>query len=137
TGRSEASAWTSAHAKHTLIPLSEPTLWDATLAAVPHAFAHRWGHNNAFALSSGLPTFLYVYQSGGATVVCPLAERKAGSDHRDILTPYGFAGPSASGAVPGFAAEWRRFAVERGWVAAYLQGNPLLDNPLFADEPGQ
>jgi hypothetical protein len=121
-------------ARHELVPLANNVRWNAALEGVRHAFGHRWEHCHAFALSSGLPTYLYHFQCGEMRVICPLSERMF-DDECDVLTPYGFAGFAGTGPIPGFAALWRGFAATQGWVCAYLQDNPLLYNPLLSEEP--
>jgi hypothetical protein len=121
--------------RHELIPLSDPERWHAALAGVDHGFAHTHGHVQAFALSSDLPTHLYHCRADGKDAVCVIAERHYRGEP-DIFTPYGFGGFAASGAIPGFALMWREFALSRGWVCGYLQGNPLFLDPLLGEEGG-
>jgi hypothetical protein len=113
--------------RHELIPLEDGERWTAALADVPHGHAHTHGFCRAVQLTSGARTHLYRYESRGARVVCPLAERGAGGE-TDVTTPYGFGGFATSGDPVGFAAAWREFAVEQGWVCGYV-----ALNPAFAD----
>jgi hypothetical protein len=121
--------------RHELIPLDDGERWTAALADVPHGHAHTHGFCRAVQLTSGAPTYLYRYESEAGRVVCALAER----DHAgeiDVATPYGFGGFAMNGACPGFAAAWREFARERGWVCGYIALNPVLVDAasLAADE---
>ena len=111
--------------QHELIPLTEPGRWADALSEVPHGHAHTWGFCRAIQLTSGLPTYLYRYERGGARVVCPLAEREV-SGQIDIVTPYGFGGFAPSGDCKPFPRDWADFAGSRGWVCGYLALHPLL-----------
>jgi hypothetical protein len=115
--------------RHELIPLTDRDRWNAALQAVPHAIGHTWAYCHAFWLSSRLPTWLYHGRVGRAHVVCPLSERSFRGEW-DVFTPYGFAGMTSTETIPSFEQEWRRFVDSRLWVCAYLQGNPLLHDPL-------
>ena len=120
--------------RHELIPLDERERWIAALADVPHGPAHTWGFCRAVQLTSGARTYLYRYESGAGQVVCALAER-AHAGEIDVVTPYGFGGFATSGEWAGFAAAWREFALERGWVCGYIALNPLFaDAGPFASE---
>ncbi len=113
--------------RHELIPLGDGERWTAALADVPHGHAHTHGFCRAVQLTSAARTHLYRYESGRARVVCALAERGAGGE-TDVTTPYGFGGFATSGDPSGFAAAWREFALEQGWVCGYV-----ALNPAFAD----
>jgi hypothetical protein len=112
--------------RHELIPLEQGERWDAALAGVRHGPAHTHGFCRSVQLTSGAPTYLYLWEDGASRVVCALAERGAAAEV-DVTTPYGFGGFAMSGDCAGFAAEWRAFARER-WVCGYI-----ALNPLFAD----
>ena len=111
-----------------LIPLDDRDGWTAALRDIPHAFGHGWASCRAFALSSGLPTYLYSYVSDRARVAVPLAERR----HRgtvDVVTPYGASGFAAAGQDPRFTAAWHDFAAGCGWVCGYILQHPLIEPP--------
>jgi hypothetical protein len=112
---------------HELIPLDERERWIAALADVPHGPAHTWGFCRAVQLTSDARTYLYRYEGRAGRVVCALAERELAGEI-DVATPYGFGGFATSGDCAGFAAAWREFALERGWVCGYI-----ALNPVFAD----
>ena len=108
-----------------LIPLSEPARWQAALHDVPHAFGHTWENCQAMHLTTGYPTFLYVWQSGEAKVICPLAERTY-QGCTDVVTPYGFSGFVGTDPFLDCLADWHRFAVQAGYVCGYIGLNPVL-----------
>jgi hypothetical protein len=115
---------------HQLIPLGEPGRWAHALSALPHGHAHTWGFCRAVQLTSGLRTYLYVYEDSGARAVCPLAEREFGGTI-DVVSPYGFGGFAASGDFP---SDWGEFARSRDWVCGYVALNPLFcEADGFAD----
>jgi hypothetical protein len=115
-----------------LIPLTERAEWEAALEEVPHVFGHTWGSCHALGLDGGGEPELFVADGDGARVVCPLIERPI-DGRLDVATPYGFSGLTGTRPWPGFAAEWRRFAGERGYVAGYLAVNPLFGDETYAD----
>lgn len=116
---------------HRLIPLADPEEWSAALESIPHPPAHTHGHVSAFAASSPDPTFLYVCADDDQVpiVACPLSIR-GDVGAADVYTPYGFGGFAARRPHPAFADDWRMFAVEQGWVAAYVMQHPLLTADL-------
>lgn len=101
------------------------------MATIPHVFGHTWGSCRALALA-GQEAVLFVAEDGGGRVACPLVERPI-EDRLDVATPYGFSGLTGTGAWPGFAERWERFANERGYVAGYLAINALFGDDTFAD----
>lgn len=117
---------TAGAAGERIVPLDDPAGWRDELRGVPHAFAHTWDSCLAMHESSGLETFLYRYAEEGRRIVCPFAERRYGGG-RDLVTPYGFSGFAGRGEVSSSCDRWRRFATENGYVAAFIQLNPLLD----------
>jgi hypothetical protein len=121
--------------KSELIPLSEQTTWRQALAGLPHALAHTWEYNRALSLTPAYDKiFLWRGEKDGATVACPLLERRW-QGAREVVTPYGFSGFAARGAGSGFLAAWRQQAQAQGWVCGYLGLHPLLDTRGYpADE---
>src|SRR6188472_2148424 len=99
-----------------LIPLSEPGEWEAALEKIPHVFGHTWGSCHALGLGGGGEPALFVAEREGVRVACPLVERPI-EGRLDVATPYGFSGLTGTGPWPGFVAEWKAFAAERGYVA--------------------
>jgi hypothetical protein len=121
--------------RHGLIALAERDRWLEALRDVPHGPAHTWGICRAAALTSGLATFLFVFEDGDGRAVCPVSERDFGG-RTDVVTPYGFGG--FAGTVPRerLAEGWAAFARSRGWVCGYLGLNPVFhDGGGFA--PGE
>lgn len=110
-----------------LIPLSDPGRWRAVLQSIPHAFGHTWENCYAMHLTTGFPTYLYVWQNGEATVVCPLAERSY-QETMDVVTPYGFSGFVGSAAPQDYMPDWHHFAIQAGYVCGYIALNPVLAN---------
>ncbi|WP_141653081.1 hypothetical protein [Phenylobacterium immobile] len=107
-----------------LIPLSDDAGWHAALHGLRYGFGHTLGACRALALSSGSPTFLYVFESNDAKLICPLSERSfAGA--RDICTPFGFSGFAGRGELSGFPQHWRDYARRAGWVCGYIGQHPL------------
>ncbi|HKO38094.1 MAG TPA: hypothetical protein VJU14_06975 [Solirubrobacterales bacterium] len=115
-----------------LIPLLEPSEWEGALEGIPHVFGHTWGSCRALGLDGGGEPALYVAEGEGEKVACPLVERPI-EGRRDVATPYGFSGLTGTGPWPGFTAEWRRFAGERGYVAGYLAVNALFGDDTYAN----
>ena len=125
---------TAVFPRQRLISLESAQEWRATLAPLPHTFAHTWDHCYAMQLSSGLPTHLYSVETGTASYVCPIAERIF-DGAVDVVTPYGFSGFTGDGGdgggdeLPGL---WRAFARERGYVAGFLMQSPVLGPSPYA-----
>jgi hypothetical protein len=115
-----------------LISLSEPDVWRRALVGVPHAFGHSWESCHAMSLTTGDPTFLYVFEEAGVRVVCPFSER-LWEGRTDIYTPYGFSGFSGTGPCPALPAQWQDFTRRRGYVCGYIGINPLLFDPSYAE----
>jgi hypothetical protein len=115
-------------ASHRLIGLRQRADWEAALRNIPHAFAHTWSSCHAMALTTRLPTFLYVWEHGESRVVCAVSERGDGDDV-DVVTPYGFGGFTGSAAGTRFLDDWIDLAEERGYVCGYIGLNPLLAVP--------
>jgi hypothetical protein len=76
-------------------------------------------------LTSQAPTYLYVWESGTARAVCPIAERER-DGHVDVYTPYGFSGFTGIGMWQPALERWKAFAAARGYVTGYLVINPTL-----------
>lgn len=115
------------------IPLEDRDAWESALRGVPHAHAHTWPNCHAIALSSGWDTYLWSARLGDERFVCAVAERRF-RGQLDVVTPYGFTGFVGSAPCEELHDLWRRFAVERGYVCAYLVLNPVLsDRSYFAE----
>jgi hypothetical protein len=115
-----------------LIPLSQPEKWKAALEGIEHAFGHTWESCYAMHLTTKQSTFLYLFESEGAKVVCPISEREF-KGFTDIVTPYGFSGFAGNKEVPGFEKYWKRFVKEKGYVCGYIGLNPILKHGGYVD----
>jgi hypothetical protein len=111
-----------------LIPLAERTEWELALQSVPHAFAHTWASCRAMNMTTGWPTYLYVWEDGTDRVVCAVSERGQGSDV-DVVTPYGFGGFAGTATNTDFLDDWAKHARTRRYVCGYIGLNPLLAPP--------
>ena len=116
--------------KQELIPLSEPVKWKAALRDIPHAFGHTQESCYAMQLTTGYPTYLYVFQKDDVKIVCPLAERSY-HGYTDVVTPYGFSGLTGNNNFPGFPRYWQNFLSEAGYVCGYIGLNPLLEKETY------
>lgn len=111
---------------HELLPLAERRGWETAIGGTPHSFFHTWSYSAAVALTTRLPTSLYVASWAGGRAVCPLLERVF-AGHVDVATPPGFPGPVGSRSLPAnFRSEWLRFGQSKGWVCGYIGLNPTL-----------
>jgi hypothetical protein len=117
-----------------LVPLDARAEWERELEGVPHAFAHTWGSCRAMQLTTGWPTFLYVWRDGASRAVCAVAERGE-PGQVDVVTPYGFGGFAGVDVRPGLLDDWHGFARDRGYVAGYLGLNPVLAPAVFRQSP--
>jgi hypothetical protein len=95
------------------------------LQGIPHGFGHTWDSCHAFALTTQLPTYLYLAECPEGRIVCPLIERRFHGE-ADVATPFGFSGFTGQGRCEGFEEQWRGFASRAGWVCAYVGQNPML-----------
>lgn len=116
-----------------LIPLEAQTEWIEALKGIKHAFAHTWDNCYAMHLTTRYRTYLYCFEEDHTRIVCPIAERPI-EDCIDIVTPYGFSGFSGNFERPNFMAVWEKFAMENGYVCAYISLNPLFENKTYSDE---
>lgn len=117
-----------------LIPLTARDDWERALHGLPHAFAHTWASCSAMSLTTGWPTYLYVWQRGGSRAVCAISERGS-PGVVDVVTPYGFGGFVATSPGSDVLAHWGAFARARGYVSGYLGLNPLFMPPDLRGSP--
>jgi hypothetical protein len=111
-----------------LLGLDDRQAWDQALQGVPHAFGHTWENCMALHLATGSEVQLYVYSKGASRALCPLVKRRSHS-LVDVITPFGFAGFVGQGELSSLPSVWRAFAQNQGWVAGFIQVNPLLPSP--------
>jgi hypothetical protein len=109
-----------------MIALEDRERWDRALSGIRHGFGHSWESCHAFSLTARLPAYLYCFEEGDIRIVCPLMVRSR-DGHPDVMTPFGFSGFAGTGEFTGFREEWHGFAREKGWIAAYIGQNPMLD----------
>ena len=93
-----------------------------------------WDYAWALA-ASGVDPRLAVVRAGGARMLMLFFEREW-MGTKDIATVLGLSGASISPASAAPLLRWRRFAVEKGWVAGYIQLSPdvLLEEEGAPDE---
>jgi hypothetical protein len=115
-----------------VIGLDDPGRWKEVLATLPHGWAHTWENCHAQNLSTSHRTFLYLVQTHGASVACPIAERPI-DEHVDIVTPSGFSGFVGTGRWAGFPDRFRDFARSGGYVCGYIALNPLYGDTTFVE----
>jgi hypothetical protein len=128
---SPRTAGRAARAGASWIPIDAEAEWTSALDGVPHSIVHTWGYCRAIWLTSRRPTHLYVDETDGVRVVCPLAEREfAGA--RDVVTPYGFGGFVGTADAAGFPARWRASATRMGYVCGYVGLHPTLSRDAYA-----
>lgn len=113
-----------------LVPVADGDAWKAALRGIRYGYWHSWEACRAAALTSGLPTWLYVAEdeSIGLRAVCPFSERHW-QGHADIFTPSGFSGFAATGDVRALRGHWQRFAAAQGYVCGYFALHPCLALP--------
>ena len=106
-----------------------PAGWDAALRAAGLAdvyYAH--GYVAAAALLAGAePVLLRLAGDGGAVLLAAIVR----SDPVDVVTPYGYGGPAATGPAPpvaGFGAAFQAWAERRGALSSFVVFHPLLAN---------
>jgi hypothetical protein len=116
-----------AEAPYQLVSLNDADRWKAALQDIPHAFGHTWENCYAMHLSSGLPTYLFVFEYGATKIVCPIAERVY-NGHVDIVTPYGFSGFAGTQVSVEFKKHWESFVKEQNYVSGYIGLNPIFEN---------
>jgi hypothetical protein len=109
------------------IQLDDRTAWDAALEGIPHCYAHTWEGCAALSGEAQAETYLWSAAHAGERFACVVRERSFGG-RIDAVTPYGFPGFVGSAPGEGLAQLWRRFAVNRGYVCAYLVLNPVLSD---------
>lgn len=109
---------------HNLIPL-DSNEWNVALKDIRHSFAHTRESCYAMGLTTGYKTFLYVFESDGIRIICPIAEREF-KGYTDIVTPYGFSGFTGNGVHPEFTEYWKEFTEKKDYVCGYLSLNPLF-----------
>lgn len=120
--------------KQKLIPLQNEQEWYSAIAEMPHAPAHLPSYQKALAISSGMPTYLYVAQADNFRAVCPIAIRQY-KNSNDIITPYGCGGFISQGSFTNFFQEWNNFSSQMGWICGHISLHPAFNSKdLFPSE---
>ncbi len=116
-----------------LISLANAEDWETAVSRVSHGPAHTHWYNSALAASVEDKIVLFEYAAGENWAICPIVLRRYG-ESVDIATPYGFGGFATHGSCKGLPDEFRRLAIEQGWVCGYLALHPLFPHPFVATE---
>jgi Acetyltransferase (GNAT) domain len=98
--------------------------WDELLAELGCADAYllRAYVEASCVLDPGEPVLLHADDTVMACIVRPIA----GSDLRDVTTPYGYGGPVGGGAD--FSEAYEAWCTERGIVSTFVRFHPLFEN---------
>jgi serine/alanine adding enzyme len=110
--------------------------WDGLLEELGCADAYllRGYVESACILDPGRPVLLHLREGGD--VVFPAIVRELPSGRgRDVITPYGYGGPVATGADPPAARFWRLYqewCEENGVVTSFVRFHPLFANQRLA-----
>jgi hypothetical protein len=110
--------------------------WDALLARLGCADVYYLSAYLASArvLEAGEPAFLHLEGDGGDVVFACLV-REAPGGVRDVITPYGYGGPVATGPEPPVERFWQlyeRWCRGRGILTSFIRFHPLFANHRYA-----
>ncbi len=110
--------------------------WDALLVRLGCADVYYLSEylESARLLEEGTPAFLHLEGDGGDVVFACLVREAAGGV-RDVITPYGYGGPVATGPEPPVARFWElyeRWCASRGILTSFIRFHPLFANHRFA-----
>jgi hypothetical protein len=110
--------------------------WDDLLARLGCADVYylRGYVESARLLEPGEPAYLHLEGDGG-DVVFPVLIREAPGEIRDVVTPYGYGGPVATGPEPPVERFWQlyqRWCEGRGILTTFIRFHPLFANHLYA-----
>ena len=114
----------------------EPSGWDDLLARLGCADVYylRDYLEGASLLEAGTPTYLHLEGEGG-DVVFPFLLREAPGGLRDVVTPYGYGGPVATGPAPPLERFWelyQRWCEENGALTTVIRFHSLFGNQRYA-----
>lgn len=109
--------------------------WQAALQTMRHDSYHLPGYVRADAVLSGGSACAFLYEHREERLLLPLVVRRIpGSAREDAISPYGYPGPVASTADPGFWEEavdaFLATARDAGLVSCFVRLHPLLPAPL-------
>ncbi len=120
----------------------EPDRWDDLLAEVgcTDVYFQRAYIESALVLEPGTAAYLHVGGDRGDVVlpciVRRLPEQLEGAEGRlDVITPYGYGGPVATGDDPPVGLFWELYGswcAERRVVASFMRFHPLLENHRYS-----
>jgi hypothetical protein len=113
--------------------LEDRAAWERA-AATEDLPSHTWNFAHGLAAMGVVPR-LAVIETEGARLVVPHFERTWG-EHRDVASLLGLSGVSLRGADAAPLRLWQAHARAQGWVAGYLQLDPLSTWPLGLVEAG-
>ena len=132
---------TASHASGTIVEV-EPNRWDDLLANIgcPDGYFLRAYVESALVLEPGAAAYLHVGGDRGDVVlpciVRTLPEQLGDAEGlRDVITPYGYGGPVATGDDPPVGLFWDLYGnwcAERHVVASFMRFHPLLENHRYA-----
>ena len=131
----------ASNASETIVEV-EPDHWDDLLADVgcTDAYFQRAYIESALVLEPGAAAYLHVGGDRGDVVlpciVRALPEQLEGAEGRlDVITPYGYGGPVATGDDPPAGLFWELYGswcAERRVVASFMRFHPLLENHRYS-----
>jgi hypothetical protein len=118
-----------------LVEIAAPE-WDALLARLGCADVYylREYLESARLLEPGEPAFLHLEEAGGDVVFACLV-REAPKGVRDVITPYGYGGPVATGPEPPIERFWELYAAwceQRTIVTSVIRFHSLFANQRYA-----
>lgn len=110
--------------------------WDALVARLGCADVYYLAEylESARLLEPGEPVFLHVEDAGG-DVVFPCLVRESQGGIRDVITPYGYGGPVATGPTPPVERFWslyQRWCEDRGVLTTLIRFHSLFANQRYA-----
>ena len=115
--------------KHKRIGLESPEKWSDALKGISHSFYHEWVYCKAVSLSSGLETYLHVFEGAEGKAVIVLSERQKLDGFVDLVSPYGFGGFSGDASLlesESLKTAFFDFGISMGYVTAYVMQHPLF-----------
>ena len=116
--------------KHKLISLAERGEWQTALEDTLHTPVHTWEYCRAMTETSKLDSFLFVAETSGGKVVCPVNVRQKCCGYPELVSPYGFGGFGATSMATigskGFVDCWDFFCHENGFITAYIMQHPAI-----------
>lgn len=106
--------------------------WNAALKGIEHPCTHTHIYNKAISASSGLATFLYVFQNESGKIAIPLSVRKKEFGYPEIVSPYGFSGFAGSDAVlltKDLKKQFYDMCISEEYITVFIMQHPLVKLP--------